>query len=129
MSRNLAVASAVAIIAVCGVAHGLRAERWHQSAALEEALARFKQSPMEIGDWKGEALEGDAKAFAQAGAQAYWTRIYTNVRNRRSVLVILMCGRAGRMAVHTPERCYRGAGYELYDKPAPTPLRNDAGEE
>jgi hypothetical protein len=29
------------------------------------------------------------------------------------VLAILMCGRAGKMAVHTPDVCYRGAGYDV----------------
>ena len=129
MSRYLAIASALAMIAVCGVVHGLRAERWQKSPALEEAMARVEHVRMDIGDWKAEAIKGDAKAFEQAGAQAYWMRTYTNARKRQTVLVILMCGRAGRMAVHTPEVCYRGAGYELYDKPAPTPLKSDAGEE
>ena len=129
MTRNQAVAAALALIAACGVVHGMRSERWHKSQMLEEALTRVEQAPMEFGDWKAEAIEGDAAAFAQAGAQAYWTRIYTNARKRQSILVILMCGRAGRMAVHTPEVCYRGAGYELFDKPAPTMLRSDGGDD
>jgi hypothetical protein len=29
----------------------------------------------------------------------------------------LMCGRAGHMAVHTPDICYRGAGYEMVGEP------------
>src|SRR6266446_9220579 len=127
MPRRVAIAAALVLIALCGVVHGLRAERWQTSRALEEALARVELAPLEIGDWKAEPQENDVQAFAQAGAQRYWTRLYTNARKGQSVLAILMCGRAGRMAVHTPEVCYRGAGYELYDTPAAAPLRADWG--
>ena len=63
MSRYLAVASALAILAVCGVVHGLRAERWHTSAALEHAMARVEHVPLEIGDWKALAIESGAVNF------------------------------------------------------------------
>lgn len=129
MSRYLATTAALSLIAVCGVVHGMRSDRWQTSQALEDAMARVARVPAEVGDWKSESIEGDALAFKQAGAQAYWTRLYTNARKRQTVLAILMCGRAGRMSVHTPEVCYRGAGYELYDKPAPTPLRGESAEE
>jgi hypothetical protein len=40
-------------------------------------------------------------------------RRYVRQGGNDAVLVILMCGRAGQMAVHTPDVCYRGAGYEM----------------
>jgi uncharacterized protein DUF3485 len=128
MPRFLAVAVALALLMICGVVHGWWADRWQKSAALEDACAKVPLAPMAFGDWQAQEIESEAAAFAQAGAQSYWTRQYTNARTRQTVLAILMCGRAGRMAVHTPEVCYRGAGFELYDAPAPTPLRSGAGE-
>ena len=53
-------------------------------------------------------------------------RQYANPHTGDSTLVILMCGRAGRMSVHTPEVCYRGAGYEMHDQPAVRSFK-DAG--
>ncbi len=129
MPRNLAVAVALALLVVCGVVHGWWSERWQRSAVLEEALQRVERTPMTLGAWQAETLPADAKAFEQAGAQAYWMRTYTNKETRQSVLAILMCGRAGRMAVHTPEICYRGAGYELFEAPASTPIRDLQGDE
>jgi uncharacterized protein DUF3485 len=129
MPRHLAVVVAVALILVCGVVHGWWSDRWQRSAALEEALARVARVPMTLGAWQAENVPADAKAFEQAGAQAYWMRAYTNTQNRHSVLAILMCGRAGRMAVHTPEVCYRGAGYDLFDAPASTVIRVEQGGE
>src|SRR5690349_20084084 len=40
-----------------------------------------------------------------------------------------MCGRSGNMAVHTPEVCYRGAGFELREQPAPVALYDAAGSQ
>lgn len=128
MPRQAAVVSALVVLVICGLVHGLWAERWHKSRALEEAVARVELVPMEFGDWKGEVLEGDAESFENAGAQAYWMRSYANAKNQK-VLAILMCGRAGRMAVHTPEVCFQGGRYELHDSPRPTLLRSEAGEE
>ena len=127
MPRSIAVSAALVLILVCGLVHGWWSERWQRSAALEEALAGVERVPLTIGAWQAETLATDAKAFEQAGAQAYWMRLYTHAQTRQSVLVILMCGRAGRMAVHTPEICYRGAGYELYDTPALASVRAEQG--
>src|SRR5262249_37906069 len=39
-----------------------------------------------------------------------------------TVTVLLMCGRPGRAAVHTPQWCYGGAGYEMIDAEARCPV-------
>lgn len=127
MPRRVAVVLAVVLLAVCGVVHGRWTDRWQTSSDLEEAAARIEQVPLTVGAWRGDAVEVDARSFAQAGAQAYWARVYKKARTRQSALAILMCGRAGRMAIHTPEMCYGGAGYEMHDQPAPTPMRSSAG--
>src|SRR5262249_32960731 len=104
---------AVALLLVSGVAHGLWSERWAPSAALHEAAARVALVPAEIGGWKATDVETESAAFFRAGALQYLARSYVDERRKTPVPVILMCGRAGRMAVHTPEVCYRGAGYEM----------------
>ena len=111
MKRNLSIAIAVVLLLGSGLVHGLWTERWGTSQALAEAGARVANVPMQIGDWTGETNSVDIDSFAQAGALTYWSRTYRHDTGK-SVTVILMCGRAGRMAVHTPEVCYRGIGYE-----------------
>ena len=64
MPRSVAIAAALVLIAICGVVHGLRAERWQTSRALEEAIARVDLAPLEIGDWKAER-ETSAKKSAR----------------------------------------------------------------
>src|SRR4051794_23502366 len=119
MPKLVATLVAVVLLVSAGVVHGLWTERWQPSPALEDAAEKVARVPLRFGDWVGKEGEPDPEAFAMAGARGYWTRTYTNERTGESVLVILMCGRAGRMSVHTPEVCYRGAGFDLADTPAP----------
>ncbi len=104
-------------------------ERWQPSAALAQAARQLAKVPLEVGDWRGSDMEVDAGLFTLAGARSYWARRYTDRRGGGTVLAILMCGRSGKMAVHTPEICYRGAGYDLLQPPTSTVLRDDADEE
>ena len=95
MKRMAAVTVSLLVLVVSGLLHGYSSERWTSAPALTGATARVGNVPMQVGDWKAEALESDAAAFFQAGAQAYWTRSYVNSRNKDAMLVILMCGRSG----------------------------------
>jgi hypothetical protein len=95
------------------------------SAQLDAAAARVALVPDVVGDWRGTDEPADNAAFAQTGARSYWTRRYVHQETKASVLVILMCGRAGKMAVHTPEVCYRGAGYELFEDPVARAVQPD----
>ena len=124
-SRKFAFLAAVAALLVSGIACHLLAK---DSAELDEAVIRIADVPTTIGAWQAHEEETDAAAFEQAGAKGYWTRTYVNQRTRESVLVILMCGRPGKMSVHTPEVCYRGAGYELEGQPAAFPIKNEQGK-
>jgi hypothetical protein len=87
------------------------------SGELEAAAARVAEVPLVIGSWHGTDDASDAASFSQAGAKSYWMRTYVHEESKASLLVILMCGRSGKMAVHTPEVCYQGAGYELVGAP------------
>jgi hypothetical protein len=113
MFRPAPILTALGLVLLSGLAHGLVTARWHRSAQLEEALARLPLVPQTIGAWRGHDLEADPGPFAQARADAYWVRRYEDSASRAAVTVILMCGRSGPLAVHTPDVCYRGAGYEM----------------
>lgn len=117
--RNLAFLAAIAMLLVSGVLYHLLAK---DAAQLEPAAERVASVPKTFGDWQGHDEETDRESFEQAGAKGYWMRQYVNRRTNEAVLVILMCGRAGKMSVHTPEVCYRGAGYELNGQPATSSL-------
>ncbi len=122
MKRLLLVLICCSVVVASGVIHGHWTGRWESSQALEEALARVPDVPMTFGNWHGEGLEVDPAPYAQAGAQSYWMRRYQHAKTGEAVSVILMCGRGGRLAVHTPDVCYQGAGYQLVGQPKKTTI-------
>jgi hypothetical protein len=124
-SRFYAFLAAIVTLLASGVLYHALAR---DSAQLDAAAERVAQVPTIVGDWHGHDEATDDGAFAQAGAKAYWMRVYVHQKTKASVLVILMCGRSGRMAVHTPEVCYGGAGFELQDAAKPCEFKNETGE-
>ncbi|MFO0966058.1 MAG: exosortase-associated EpsI family protein [Gemmataceae bacterium] len=128
-NKSICIGVALALILGAGLVHGLWAERWYESQDLEDASARVALVPREFGDWVGKDAEADAGSFAQAGARSYLVRNYTNKRTHASFLVILMCGRPGKMAVHRPEVCYQGAGYEMMERPRPYAVKTELGDD
>ena len=109
--------AALGCLLVGGWVHGDWSGRWNSREALVKAVARVERVPMIVGNWQAKTLETDETEFAQARAQSYWMRTYTHTRSKASLQVILMCGRAGHMSVHTPEICYQGAGFEMAGSP------------
>ena len=111
--RYSATLTAIAALLASGFACQMMARDTEQ---LDVAAARVPEVLMVIGAWHAQEETVDPITFDRAGAKTHWTRLYVHQRSKESVLVILMCGRPGKMAVHTPEVCYTGAGYELHSQ-------------
>jgi Protein of unknown function (DUF3485) len=117
MKRHIPVMTGLLLVLSVAVVQGVWTQRWQKSAELQSAVERLALAPGDLGTWKAEAVEFDAEALTAAGAQGSWVRRYTDTRTGISVLVILLCGRSGKMSVHRPEHCYNGAGYEMLSDP------------
>ncbi|MFO0865534.1 MAG: exosortase-associated EpsI family protein [Gemmataceae bacterium] len=118
--RRVHIAALVAglIVVGAGLVHGKLYDRWGSSQALEDAVARVDQVPMEIDGLIGETQSAEAEEFRAARAKGYWVRTYRDPDRKTECLVILMCGRPGDMSIHTPDVCYKGAGYEMFGQPS-----------
>ena len=114
MTRYLPIVVVVGLLAADGYVHGLWTNRWQTTShLLESAIARIEAVPMAFGDWEGEAMKPFSERIVeQAGFAGYISRRYTNRQNNSAVTILLACGRPGPLAVHTPDVCYRGSGYE-----------------
>lgn len=109
----LRILIAASLILGAGFVQGRWTNRWGRSPALAALAARYDSVPMVIGDWKATPFELGERQRQMAGAQACLSRVYTNARNGTSVSVLLVGGLPGDIASHTPDVCYRGAGYQL----------------
>jgi hypothetical protein len=109
--RTLPVLTVCAAAVLSGTVSGLWVHRWAGTAELEAATARMAAIPAAVGDW--DAREGEVSAREVEGAQAagILRREYVNRRTGATLSLLVVCGRAGPVAVHTPDVCYRNSGY------------------
>ncbi|HJT77773.1 MAG TPA: exosortase-associated EpsI family protein [Gemmataceae bacterium] len=122
MRRLLPILTGLALVVGVGFVHGTWTGRWSQGAAVEAAVARLPQGPCDLGDWHGEPSAFDPAELAKAGVAGSWVEQFRRRGDGSVVLVMLLCGRPGEIAVHRPEHCYSGAGYEMLGAPAPCTL-------
>jgi hypothetical protein len=115
--RPVPLFAALLVLVVSGLVHGLWTHRWGSAEELERASARVPTVPLSAGPWTGVNVEVDSQQFKQTRADSYWMRRYARPGESEVITVILMCGRPGSMGVHTPDICYRGAGFEMSDEP------------
>ncbi len=117
MSRVLPVLIGILVLVTTGLVHGWWTDRWHPSNELLQATQRLNQLPTQLGDWKSEEHLQDPQVLEMAGAVGHYSRTFVDPRSGSRVLVILLVGKAARMAVHRPEHCYTAAGYRMTGSP------------
>jgi len=112
MRSSLPLISFAALVLAAGVIHGVRTYRWHPSADLETAAARLDKVPAEFGDWRGEIVPLDDNDLGRSGIRGHSSFRYHNLVTGEKVSLLIVCGRSGRISVHTPDVCYATAGYK-----------------
>ncbi len=118
MTRLLPGLVAMCVLAASGLVHGLWTERWRQSEDLERAAERVARMPLRVGGWEGRDIaDPEPEATRQAGIVASRLCAFKDPRTAQELTVLLVCGRAGRIAAHTPEVCFPGSGLEMAGAP------------
>lgn len=69
--------------------------------------------PKTIGEWTSEDRPLTEAEFKATNCTAYVSREYTNTRTGRIVSVYLVTGTQRHIVIHTPDKCYRGAGFTM----------------
>lgn len=100
-----------AVILAAGVFQGLYTDRWGPADDVQAATRRLDSLPIEIGDWRGEPAPLDDDDVRYGGIKGYKSLRYRNVISGDNVSLLIVCGRSGPISVHTPDVCYRGAGF------------------
>jgi hypothetical protein len=106
-------AAAVVLIVGAGLIHGTWTNRWGASPELSALHAKFESIPLVIGDWKGTRQTLPVRELTMTGASSYFSAMYINPTRGASVSVLLLGGLPGKIATHTPDVCYPGAGFTL----------------
>lgn len=103
----LGIASALAILVLGGVAHGVLSNRWGIAENTQLLGKQLNEIPMELGPWKCD-VEGklDDRVRNTLEATGYISRVYVHQSTGESINVFFVFGPKGPIAVHTPEVCY-----------------------
>jgi Protein of unknown function (DUF3485) len=99
------------------VLHGQWTNRWRLSGEPEASCAKLprQDEAMIIGDWKGHPSPPLPEEDVVIGEiTGYFYQSFTHPRGH-VVHVLVVCGRPGPIAVHTPEVCLGGEGFALAD--------------
>jgi hypothetical protein len=118
MMRWIYAGAASLALLAAGLVHGFWTDRWTPSTATTEAAAVLKKIPMNLGphgEWQGEDLEVKP-GQAAPGVTGCLQRRYRLHGAGASVVMALVNGRPGPVAIHTPEACYGGSGYLLSER-------------
>lgn len=110
--RSLYIAIFVISVLAVGYWHGQTTGRWKALPPLSDYVSRLEQVPVEINDWSGTEMDlDDPESLQRAGIEGYLSRKYVHRDTQQAVTILIVCGRPGPISVHTPDVCYRGAGY------------------
>jgi hypothetical protein len=126
MSRLAPYLAALALVVGSGVAHALRTDRWSPSHSLEARVAELGRVPADVGGWRGRDSTLDRATVRVAGLSGYLMRVYKGPGGD-VLTVLVICGRPGPVAAHTPEICYPGEGYEQVGRTEKTALPDGSG--
>ena len=128
MFRPVLVVAGAILVVASGLIHGFWTGRWGSSSADPlAAAARLDDVAQTIGSWEGADMEVDAEQLAVAQVVGHLSRRYIDRETGTALSVLIVCGRPGPIAVHPPDICYRGAGYELVNAPAKYVVNSPAG--
>jgi hypothetical protein len=111
MPRLAIILVAFSLVIISGVGQGLLTDRWGFSAEPQASAAKLSLIPLALGDWQGQDLEMDPREFSRASIAGYVMRRYVHRLTGTELQVLLVCGRPGHVAVHSPEVCFQGEGY------------------
>lgn len=117
MSRTVLIASAFFVVGFSAIIHGHWTDRWATPALAAASTSRLEQLALTVGDWDGQPVEvADPREVAGLYGNLY--RRYVHRPTGSAVLVSLVWGRRGPVAIHTPDMCYVASGYQMTETPA-----------
>ena len=121
MTRWIPLLIGIPLIGLSTYLQGSWTDRWSNVSdqGMRQTASRYAAIPLKIGtDWIGEETPYSKKELEAAGAHAHLSRVYRNRKTGERISVFMICGFARDVAVHTPDFCYRGAGFEVESRPA-----------
>jgi hypothetical protein len=125
----IGVGTAIAMLLLGGVSHGLFSNRWGVAEDIVSLGKKLSEIPTEIGPWKcTQDSKLDENVEKTLEAKGYISRLYTHQTTGESVNVFVVFGPKGPIAVHTPEVCYSARAVTQTSERTPAPVESEFKE-
>ena len=120
-SQYIMLGVAGLIIVSSAYVHGVYTDRWGRltSEKLKHYTARLDDVPTKFGDWTSVPQEVDPAEFKASGCDGSFSRNFTNSVTDDVISVFLVSGRGYHATIHTPDQCYKAAGFVMGGTPQP----------
>jgi hypothetical protein len=115
-SLFIPLAALLAVLAVTTYLQGVATERWgrEKTERLQKLATNVNERiPMEIGEWIATEHEVDKEQYKASNCEAARALTFENRTSGEEIDVFVVAGTARNVTIHTPDWCYRGAGYEM----------------
>jgi hypothetical protein len=112
MTRLLPAAVALPLLILSALYQGSRSGRWEFTDDLDKAVDRLERMPLTLADWDGTEVDKNLSQDVRWTTGAFRTIRFVNRTDGQMVLVTLVCGRPGPLALHPPTICLPAAGYK-----------------
>lgn len=113
MTRYLPLVAAILVVLGAGVVRARWAVRQADTRDLQQAAAHLADVPLVSGDWEATRGPFDLDAYKAAGIHGALVHNYKNRVTGQELVLMIVCGRPGSIAAHTPDVCYPSAGFEM----------------
>ncbi len=126
MRLRPALAAAV-VLAVTGLCHGIRTDRWGVCTELVEATARLQRIPLAVGEWEGKPYSLDERELRVAQVSGHRAMQFVHRVSAQKATLMVLCGRPGAISSHTPDICFEGQGFRMQSAPVRQAVRASDG--
>lgn len=115
-AKYAATAVFAVVVVVSGLLHGRQTHRWSEPPPLDQYVNRLPAVPLKFDEWSATSnrFMDDLRAH---GIEEYLLLKYTNSKSTMDYQVLVVVGRPGPIASHTPDVCYRGEGFTTTTEP------------
>lgn len=113
MTRHLPLVAAIIVVLGGGVVRARWASRQADTRDIQAAASRLASVSKNSGEWVSTEREFNVSEYASAGIQGALLRDYKHQGTGQQMTLMIVCGRPGPIAAHTPEVCYPGAGFQV----------------
>ena len=124
------IAVMLIVMVVATIIHGRLTDRFGMTTSdtLIAYTGRLDEIPVEFGPWDGIDTQIDQEQLERAQVTGHISRRFRHRESGAMVDMFLVCGTSRHITLHTPDKCYTAAGFDMEGTPTARDVEAGIGE-